>query len=195
MNPGKTRTGARRFPSALAALAVGAVAVTGCSVDGTPKAVQQTSTSGDATTASTSPSASGSASPLAGLKPCALFTEADVSANGLTNGTEERFAGDWMCIWTRRGDGKSGTAGVALRESKGISDLSLATFEQVPVDLGKYKGLTAFRTTNATVCTTLIEVSESSTVDVRITDSLATENSEICALSVTLAKSVSSRLP
>ncbi|MFF5099345.1 MULTISPECIES: DUF3558 family protein [Actinosynnema] len=176
--------------TATIALAIGALALTACTVSGTPKAAESAHTG--TTTASTGATTT-SSSPLAGLKACPLLSAEDIRENNLTNEEEEVQAGDPICSWSNRVDGGGFTVGI--QANTGTSELNFSGREIERITIGEYSGIKSITPTSLTRCTVFIEVTSKATIDITTNNTDKGDVTDSCNRAIKLAESIASRLP
>ncbi|GAA2692133.1 MULTISPECIES: DUF3558 family protein [Actinosynnema] len=181
----------RQQAAALIALAIGALALTACTVSGTPKTANSSGLV--STNESTSTSAESSSS-LSGVEACSLLSATDIAEYDLINEKAKVQAGDSICSWSLKGKNQGLTIGVQART--GTGDLNFSGRQTERISIGKYSGIRSITPTSLTRCTIFVEVSDTSTIDITTNNpDVDDDTTVVCDRATRLAESIASRLP
>lgn len=158
------------------------------------------STTGSGTPAPTAGGGSTSGSPtssgpgLASIQPCDLLSSDIASQNQLGTPTPGNAGGARTCFRhnTTANNGDGYVAGVGIRDSQGIKDVSTDGFTVTTDNIGGHPGR-QLQSTQASACIIAIGVTNSSRVDVTVTG--GTDANQACQLANQFATLVEPNLP
>ncbi|MFC6094621.1 DUF3558 family protein [Saccharothrix lopnurensis] len=152
---------------------------------------------GEPTPRSTGTTAGSAAAPgdnaLAGVKPCDLLTDAEVSGLGLTPpGSPDDLAGKEICEWKVSGNG-----GLSVGAEAAVDDLGLDRAATSPIKVGEYDAVREQAPNGAAyLCTVAIEVTESaSMVVISNLTAGSTDTAAACARATDAAELIAPKLP
>lgn len=185
------------FVSGIAALGV-VLTLAGCSETGTPRAGSSDVTSTETTTTSSEPPSTGASDGLAKVDPCQLLTQEAAGQLGLpATGKAGDTAGNPNCLWQTA---REFTASITLRANKGVKDLNLQGTTPTPISIGTHTaskvagGIFGQGKENGN-CDVFIEVSESSSASVLVSNTGAKDTALACQRAEQIAKAIDSKLP
>ena len=170
------------------AVGVAVIALASCSAKeaGTPGPAEQRTGSPDT-------SADHGGSPLDGVEPCELLSQAELDDLGVAGGEEANFGDSPGCEWAKTGD--FGIL-VGLNLDIGAEEADLQGATPVPISVGSHDGFRVEAQGGFEgSCAVLVVTSESSFVDISATANGGGDTSKACAKAADVAGLIEPKLP
>ncbi|WP_253766953.1 DUF3558 domain-containing protein [Goodfellowiella coeruleoviolacea] len=155
-------------------------------------------TSSGATTSPNTSESAGTGSPLADLDPCQLMTASEATELGISDpGKPGSTAGSPECNW--RVSGQFGVV-ISLSPDKGVDSFNYHGKTPSSINVGKHPATKVEDSLQGTrvntgLCNVFIAVSDSSAVQVIVTNSGATDTALACERAETVAEFADAKLP